>query len=210
MILLEPYLQGSDPGKSERADVVVRAFKGEIDAGRWEREWNQQQKTERTIREFGDDLPRIKKTFLTGTSNERLEAIRFIRKNQVSLAHDQSFIRALDTCAQDDDANVRSEVASILGGNYIWGKEIQSKEVIKILLSLSHDENRDVRYNTVYYGLSVIKEKNKEVIERLVELALNNHENNLYGRIIWGTNIAALGCPLVSRYDLACFEVQCW
>ncbi|MFC1738394.1 M56 family metallopeptidase [Planctomycetota bacterium] len=186
MDLLEPYLQASDVEKRERAEIVAKALRGEIDAGKWEREWNQKQQTERTIREFSDDLSRVKKTFLNGTSEERLEAIKFINRNLVSLTHDESFIQALDMCAQDDDANVRAGVASILGNNYIWGKPKQPEKAIDVLLQLSQDENRQVRYNTVYFGLSVIKEKNKEIIERVVELALNDNENNFYGRIVWG------------------------
>ena len=46
MALLEPYLQSSDLEKSQRADVVAKSLRGEIDAGKWEREWNQQQKTD--------------------------------------------------------------------------------------------------------------------------------------------------------------------
>jgi nitrous oxidase accessory protein NosD len=183
---LEPYLQASDMENRERADIVAKALRGEIDAGKWEREWDQMQKTERTIHEFGDELPKIKKTFLSGTSEDRLKAINFIRRNAITLTFDQSFIRALDACSQDSDANVRAGAANFLGYNYIWGKDVEPKEVIEILLRLSNDEDRQVRYNSVYSGLSVVNEKDAKVIKRLVELALTDHENNLYGRIVWG------------------------
>jgi len=49
---LEPYLQASDSEKRQHADVVAKAFRGEIDAGKWEKEWNQMQQTEKTIRQF--------------------------------------------------------------------------------------------------------------------------------------------------------------
>ncbi|MHC4738087.1 MAG: HEAT repeat domain-containing protein, partial [Planctomycetota bacterium] len=145
--------------------------------------------TERTIREFGEDLPRIKKTFLTGTSEERLKAIKFINRNLVSLTHDQSFIRALDACSQDSDANVRAGAASFLGYNYIWGKSVEPKEVIEILLRLSKDKDRGVRYQAVYCGLSVVENKDESIIERLVEMALDKTSD--FGRISWGLSRGA-------------------
>jgi len=172
MALLEPHLQASDLEKRERAEIVAKALRGEIDAGKWEQEWNQKQQTERTIREFSDDLSRIKKTFLNGTSEERLEAIKFINRNVVSLTHDESFIQALDNCAKDENPYVRAGAASILGCNYIWGKSAQPEKAIEILLWLSQDENRQVRYNTVYFGLSVVSDKSKVIVKRLVDMAL--------------------------------------
>ena len=54
------------------------------------------------------------------------------------------------------------------------------------MLRLSADSDRDVRYNAVYYGLSVVRDKSEPVVRRLVELALTDHGNSLYGRIVWG------------------------
>ena len=54
MALLEPYLQSSNLEESERADVVAKALRGEIDAGKWEREWNQRQKTDVQVEVEGD------------------------------------------------------------------------------------------------------------------------------------------------------------
>ena len=185
LALLEPYLNGPDEQQREHAEIVKKAFRGEIDADRWEKEWNQMRDTARTIREFGDDLPKIKKTFLAGTSEERLEAIQFIRQNQISLFHDSSFISALGECAKDEDANVRAETAGLLGGNFIWGQNIQPDDAIEILLRLAQDENSKVRNRTVYYGLSVVKHKDPKILKRLAEFCVNYEETDI-SRIIWG------------------------
>ncbi len=184
---LEPYLHSSDPVKREHADIVIKAFRGEIDGNRWEREWNQKQRTEKTIREFGDDLSKIKKTFLTGTSAERREAFKFVKRNGITLFHDASFIAALGECVKDSDANIRAETARLLGNNFIWGQYVQPEEAIEILLRLSKDQSRDVRYQVVYFGLSVITNKDEQIIKRLVEMALDeSNSHNFADRIRWG------------------------
>ena len=57
------------------------------------------------------------------------------------------------------------------------------------MLKLSHDDDREVRGNAVYFGLSTIRNKNETVIKRLLEMALTDRERNrsgTFGRIIWG------------------------
>jgi len=53
-------------------------------------------------------------------------------------------------------------------------------------MDLAIDEVRDIRTNAVYYGLSTVRDKSEAVIEQLINMALADHENNLYGRIVWG------------------------
>jgi len=186
MTFLEPYLRDGDLEKRERAEIVAKALRGEIDAGKWERQYHQNQAAERTIREFGDDLERIRKTFLTGSSEERKQAFGFIGRNKIVLYHDRTFIAALAKCAEDENADVRAQTASLLGGSYIWGQSTEPNEAIETLLQLARDENRQVRKNAVYYGLSVVNNKSEAVIKQLIEMAVDEAALNDFGRISWG------------------------
>ncbi|MFA5292903.1 MAG: M56 family metallopeptidase [Phycisphaerae bacterium] len=205
---LEPYLRSSDPVKREHADIVVKAFKGEIDWDRWEREWNQKQQTEKTIREFGNNLPEIKKTFLTGTSEERRKACKFVNRNGITLFHDSSFMAALGECAKDNDADIRAETARILGSNFVWGQNVQPAEAIEILLQLSKDQSQNVRYQAVYFGLSVITNKDEQVIKQLVEMALNeSNSNDFVSRIRWGLTFGA-DKEIIKKHLMPYFDIK--
>ncbi len=183
--LLETYLQDPNAENCEHARIVLKAFRGEIDAGKWERQWKQEQHEQRTISQFGSELPRIKEVFLTGSSQERLEAVEFVWRNNIALSMDNDFIEALDACSQDGNPAVRARTAVILGNNFIWAKDTQPDEVIEILMRLSADEQRDVRYKAVYHGLSVVDEKSDTVVKRLIDIALTDDEHNMYGRCCW-------------------------
>ncbi|MCP4453838.1 MAG: hypothetical protein GY809_20445, partial [Planctomycetes bacterium] len=69
-----------------------------------------------------------------------------------------------------------------IGNKYIWGKDPQHAEAIEIMYHAVPME----RHYAVYYGLSTVRDKSEAVIEQLINMALADHENNLYGRIIWG------------------------
>jgi hypothetical protein len=43
-----------------------------------------------------------------------------------------------------------------------------------------------VRYNAVYFGLSTVRNKDENVVRRLLEMAFDDREWNLYQRIAWG------------------------
>jgi hypothetical protein len=92
----------------------------------------------------------------------------------------------MNACAEDRDPAVRRKVAGIAGGRWIWRTGEQNPEAIKLMLKLSGDEDRDTRYKAVYFGLSTVRKKTETVVRRLLELALTDHENNLYGRVVWG------------------------
>lgn len=204
MTLLTPYLADPNTEKREHAEIVVKAFNGEIDANKWENEWNQKQRIERTKQKFGGDLPQIKTAFLTGTSKERLDAIRFVKRNAITLTFDNSFIEAIDACAHDSNARVRADAAAILGSNFICVESVPSPEATEIMMRLSTDEDPKVRYNAVYFGLSVVTDKNELVVRRLVDLALSDNptdrNNDVGGMASWGLRRTEKARPLLLEY----------
>lgn len=93
--------------------------------------------------------------------------------------------------AKDDEPEVRRLAATQLGSHFVWHSGRQEPRAIETLLALSRDPDRSVRYNAVYFGLSVVREKSDAVADRLIEIALTDREHNMRGRIAWGLR----NCP---------------
>ncbi|MFB0524228.1 MAG: CARDB domain-containing protein, partial [Phycisphaerae bacterium] len=178
---IEPYLEHENQEKREMAFILLKHFGGEIDFEKWKREKFLEQKKI----EFADRLPEFRDKLLTGNSKTRREVLTLIQINVIGSLLDDSFLDAMNACAEDKDPAVRSRVASIAGSRWVWSGE-ENDRAIQLMLKLSYDEDRDTRYKAVYHGLSTVRNKSQAVIRRLVELALADHENNLYGRIVWG------------------------
>jgi hypothetical protein len=131
-------------------------------------------------------LPAIKQSLANGNSAERLESINVLRRNRSLMSlMDDSFIDAWAACAKDKNVKVRREVARSLGYRWPWesGKEPNARAVA-LILELSHDQDRKVRYNCVYHGLQGIPDKTDAIVQRLVDIGVESpYENNLYDAI---------------------------
>ncbi len=179
---ITPYLQDGDAGRREIAGLLVKHFRGELDFEKWQRE----RRLEQIKVEFQDQLPRLRETLLTGDSQARREVLTTIQRNGLGSILDDSFLAALAAAATDRDWKIRNDVARLAGGRWVWNAPAQDPNAIDLMLQLSRDSNREVYYNAVYFGLSTVRDKGEPVVRRLIEMALAEHENNLYGRIVWG------------------------
>lgn len=179
---LKPHLESTDLKTRKKAEVCERIFKGELKAFAWATE----RARERAKEGFEKKLPQIKKDLMSGHTEERLETLKLIQQHRLTLIMNEEFIPAFAASASDDSAKVRNLTAVQIGGTWIWGQKNQPQEAIDLILKLSNDTDRQVRYNAVYYGLSTIREKSDKVIKRLLEMALTDREANLYHRIAWG------------------------
>lgn len=179
---LEPYLQSEDKAVQNKAIVLEQIFTGKLKAFDWAKQRAEAQAAEKYTSQLAD----IKNILQTGSSLQRKEAQQLIMKERITPIMDDSFISAFAACANDPDAGVRSDAARLIGGRWIWEVPVQSSEAIELMLRLSQDSDREVRYNAVYYGLSVVQNKNEIIIRRLLEMAFDDREPNLYGRIAWG------------------------
>lgn len=199
-----PHLQDGDPNRRQAAGLLVKHFKGELDFEQWQREKRDEQARVR----LDDQLPQIRQTLLTGDTAARLQALDTLNRSGGSVL-DDSFLPALQAAASDPSERVRNEAVRTVGGRWIWSAQQQDPNAVALALELSSDSDREVRYNAVYYGLSTVRDKSEEVVRRLVEMALAEHESNLYGRIVWGlkgpTQIApeAFTKVLMGHLDLA-------
>jgi hypothetical protein len=99
---------------------------------------------------------------------------------------DDSFLPALQAAAADPNPDVRQNVARITGLRWVLSGQKEGANALALMLQLAGDGDRYVRYQAVYYGLSGMRDKTEPVVRRLMELALADHEYNLYGRIVWG------------------------
>ncbi len=200
---LTPYLQDQDAARRETAAMLIKHFKGELDFDQWRR----QQGLEQVKAQFAGQVPQLKQTLLTGDSDARYRALSaltpLLRAAGGPMFLDDSLLPVLLAASTDPDRRVRNEVVRTVGGRWVWSAPQQDPNAIELMLKLSTDSDRDVRYNAVYYGLSVVRDKSETVVRRLVEMALADHENNLYGRIVWGLRGFSKGPPDVVGRVLA-------
>lgn len=179
---LKPFHESDDETVRNKADVCRRIFSGELKAFAWAAE----QAHQRAEKNYSSQLPKFKETLMSGSSEERLKALNTILQDRIALIMDDSFVAAFKNCAEDKDPQVRVQTTIIAGAKWVWEAQEQNAEAIQLMLKLSKDEHRDVRYNAVYYGLSTVRMKSDDVIRRLLELAFEDREWNLFHRIEWG------------------------
>jgi peroxiredoxin len=142
-----------------------------------------------------EELPKLKQALLTGDSKARREAFKTLLTSDFMTALDDSWLPAMRTAAMDIDPSVRSEVARVVGTRWVWRAPDQDPNAIDLLLKLSSDGDRTVRYDAVYHGLSTVRSASEPVIRRLIEMAMADHDRDLYSRIVWGTKGAMQAPP---------------
>lgn len=94
------------------------------------------------------------------------------------------------------------------GINGLWGARV-SPEITARLLEMSRSSDREECHNAVYFGLSTLQDKSREVVERLIELAPGpDHENAWRSR--WGLShgVPAEHGPLVAAAMRDLFEAR--
>ena len=180
--IIQSYAEDKNPETQKTAQILLKHFSGEQDFEQWKRDESLKKKRA----EFGDRMPQLREQLLTGNSRTRRSVLDQINRNGLTGLMDDSFLEALIACGKDPDHRVRSSLPRMVGNGWIWGSDPQNADAIALAMSLSKDEVRDIRYNAVYFGLSTVRNKSEDVIEQLINMALADHENNLYGRITWG------------------------
>jgi beta-lactamase regulating signal transducer with metallopeptidase domain len=179
---LKPYLSSENEATRAKAQVLEQIFDGRLEAFQWA--------TDTAVKEaklkYASELPRFKKILEEGISEERLALLGLLIQKRILRIMDDSYTAAIEKCAQDEDEKVRKTLTAIVGEEWIWRQDKQRPKAIELLLRLTHDDARAVRYAAVYYGLSTVRNKDEKVVRRLLELAFEDREPNLYGRIAWG------------------------
>jgi hypothetical protein len=196
---IRPHLQDADPATREIAQALVKQFAGQVDFEQWKRQRELEQKKV----QYGGQMPEIRHRLLTGDSAGRSSDLDLIMRNGIVSLMDDSFLDVMEVCAKDRDGGVRTRTAILTGSRWIFGTQEPSPRVIVLMRQLAGDEKRDVRYNAVYYGLSLIWQKDRAIIEKLVRMAIKDHEPNLHGRIVWGLKRSPGETPSLLRQVLS-------
>jgi hypothetical protein len=109
----------------------------------------------------------------------------------------QSLARYLAMC-NDDAAAIRQQAAIGLGKNFLWCPAPHDPKAVAAVLRLSHDPDHEVRHKAVYFGLSALPNKSPEVITRLIDMAMDERDANVHGRIAWGLRKCAAAQDLLA------------
>lgn len=179
---LAPYRESASAATREKARVVAAILARELKAFDWAMERRRQD----LRRQFGHELPRMAGELAAGDSEQRHQLLDRIAREELTLIMEEPFLQAFRACAQDADADVRRKVATMVGQRWIAAAREPAPRAVGLLLDLSLDVDRETRYNAVYHGLSAIRVKEKAVIRRLVEIAFEERDPELYQRIAWG------------------------
>lgn len=181
---LKPYLDSGDEATRKRAVVVGKFLSEDPDQYKAYRAWA----AEIVRAKSGHRLAGVEKTLRTGTSRERLDAMKLVFEERLYYLIDESFADAFRACARDKDPAVRRESTRTLGlfthndPSLPW-----TGTAVDILLDLSKDPDARTRYDAVYHGLTSLPTAHQEaVIRRLVEMAMFDRQSDLPGRIKWG------------------------
>jgi hypothetical protein len=179
---LDPFLSSSETRIQDKARIVQRIVREELNAFEWATEIARQ----RAQAKFADQLPAFRQRLAEGSSQERQAALDEISRERIYLIMDESFLDAFEACAKDNDEKVRYAMVRIVGEHWIWEAKQQSSKAIDQMLRLTHDPSARVRYYAVYSGLSTVRQKSDPLVRRLVEMLVKGRDRDLAQRIVWG------------------------
>lgn len=184
---LQPYLESSDLQRQRHAEALRQIFSGEVEAFAWA----EARAKELAREKYSSQLEEIRGVLLDGDSVKRRQTLKLIQRERISLIMDESFISAFAAAARDRDAKVRDLATVTTGGQWIWSgrtRTNQAPEAIQLMMHLSHDSDRQVRYNAMYYGLSTIRNRSDEVVDRMIQMLMEDglDNGNFRERITWG------------------------
>lgn len=181
---LQPYLESTDPKQKAHAEDLKKIFLGELKAFAWSAE----KATAAASEKYSGKLEEIRASLVNGDSAKRKETMDLLQRESIALIMDESFIFAFAKAAEDREEKVRNAIVTTVGSQWVWGKSTQPKEAIDLMLRLSKDESRQVRYNANYYGLSTIQDRSEEVVNRMIEMLMEDGLDNrdFRGRVTWG------------------------
>ncbi|MHC4397012.1 MAG: hypothetical protein ACYS1A_15320 [Planctomycetota bacterium] len=187
---LEPYLNSLDQQIRQRAVILEKTFKGEIDYGRWEKEQHRKKRQQ----EFGDKLPAIRELLLNGNSKQRLETLDLIGRNTLHLLIDESFKQPLMACLKDNHPVVK-EAAIGLFANVLDETDKADPEIFELMTQLSKDWDHKVRNETAKFvgghWIWGAKPQKPEAIEIMLRLSKDKDRGVRYQAVYYGLSVVA-------------------
>ena len=156
LAFLKPYLAAEDQSTREKAVVLEKVLGDLPDHVAALTEWLAKQVRIKS----GNRLPAVRQALLSGTSQDRIEALRVVLEEDLCRIIDESFVDAFRNSAADADMEVRRQAARTIGVcARIDFAGPKTDLVFDILLRLAEDKDPEVRYNAVWQGLIPIPER---------------------------------------------------
>jgi hypothetical protein len=143
---LKPYQEAEDAATRGKAADLALILSGELDAGAWVAG----RARLRARVKYAGRLAELRKQLAEGNSPQRKDALRLIARDRLGLILDDSFLAPLSACAADADADVRRQVATLVGGLYIRRPPPQNDEAVALEVRLAQDKDAQVRADAVY------------------------------------------------------------
>ncbi len=161
----------------------------------------------------GPETISMQEMLVTGSSELKLLTLSLLTQGMYKGEVDGSFLPGFKICAEDSALPIRSVAARLLGQYYVQDKKEPNAEAMELLFRLAKDEAYDVRFNAVYYGLSMVEDKSDELLELLVDTAAKDRDPNLFDRIVESAAadrkrvVAILDRRLKKADNIAVFEI---
>ena len=118
-------------------------------------------------------------------SRRRQQWIKRMKDESIYRLWNESFVDPLTMLADDPDPMTRREVIILSGLRWVWGRTNSPTAIVDMMLDASRDEHPEVKYNAVYYGLSVIDPRPPRVTRRMKEMVANQPNANYVQRLEW-------------------------
>jgi hypothetical protein len=185
---LEPYLNHADGQVRERAAILEKVFKGELDYDKWQQEQFRKQRQA----EFGDKLPAIRQVLLKGNSRQRRDVFGLIKREGLGVLFDESFIEPLKACLSDGDPAVK-EAAIVCGPDLFCKVGRDNWEMVQLMSVLSRDCDSKVRKAVaVFIGRCWIweaKPQKPEAIEIMMRLSKDKDGDVRNATVYYGLSV---------------------
>ncbi len=187
---LKPYLNHADGRVRERAAILEKVFRGEVNYEEWEAE---QFKKKRQA-EFGDKMGTIREVLLKGSSRQRREVFAQIKRYRLGVLFDESFVEALKVCLRDRDPVVK-EMALGLGGEQLCRADGEDGQMITLMIELARDSDSKVRKQVaILVGSCWIwgpKEQPAKAIEIVLQLSKDKDREVRNAAVYYGLSVVA-------------------
>jgi hypothetical protein len=215
---LQPYLDSSDADISVRAQLLEKVFKGELDYDKWSREQYRKQ----TARKFTPFMGQIREILAGGSSKQRRDVFKIIRRSSLSEIFDETFAEPIKVCLRDDDPEVRKMAMDNIGE--LFGKRGQcSDEILALMGKLSKDPYSAVRRQVAKFigrnWIWNVRPQNTKAIEILIGLAKDSDHEIRHNASYWG--LSRIREPDAVKYlvnfaiseqekDSDIYKIICW
>jgi hypothetical protein len=187
---LKPYLNHVDGRVRERAALLEKVFRGEVNYEEWEAEQFRRTRQEK----FGEKLPVIRTVLLKGSSRQRRDVFGLVKRAGLGVLFDESFVEALKACLKDRDPVVK-EMAIGFGSELLCKAGAQDQEMLQLMSELAKDRDSKVRQQAaVFVGSCWIwgsKSQSAEAIEIMLGLSKDRDREVRTAAVYYGLSLVS-------------------